>query len=81
MELIVPRGRGGGQSRLTQIFSITSRRHWRGHLIDGVYQNEQGRWMVCRHDRKPEAIDWTNPPPELIGRGQVISGVLRRAGE
>ncbi|EIM29072.1 hypothetical protein [Microvirga lotononidis] len=51
---------------------------WRGHLIYGVYQDAQGRWMVYWHGRKPEAVDWTNPPPELIGRGSVIQGVFRR---
>jgi hypothetical protein len=29
-----------------------------------VYQDEQGRWMVYRHGRKPQEIDWANPPPE-----------------
>ena len=51
---------------------------WRGHLIYGVYQDPQGRWMVYWHNRKPEAVDWTNPPPELIGRGSVVQGVFRR---
>ena len=27
--------------------------------------------------REPKAVDWTNPPPELIGKGQVIRGVFR----
>ena len=43
-----------------------------------MYQDPQGRWMVYRHGRKPEAVDWENPPPELIGRGTVIQGVFRR---
>ncbi|WP_262032481.1 hypothetical protein [Microvirga sp. Mcv34] len=58
------------------------RRHghgeWRGHLIYGVYQDPQGRWMVYWHDRQPQEVDWTNPPPELIGRAQVVQGVFRR---
>ncbi|PVE23225.1 hypothetical protein DC522_16965 [Microvirga sp. KLBC 81] len=58
-----------------------SLRHWRGHLIYGVYQDEQGHWMIYWHNRKPEAIDWANPPPELIGRGHVIHGVFRRPEE
>jgi hypothetical protein len=55
-----------------------AKRHWRGHLIYGVYQDPQGRWMVYWHGRQPEAVDWTNPPPELIGRGQGVQGVFRR---
>ncbi|WP_445504020.1 hypothetical protein [Microvirga sp. G4-2] len=51
------------------------------HLHTRQGQDAQGRWMLYRHDRKPEAIDWTNLPPELIGRGQVIGGVLRRPEE
>ena len=58
--------------------SRRERRHWRGHLIYGVYQDGEGRWMVCWHGRAPEAADWTNPPPELIGRGTVVQGVFRR---
>ena len=34
--------------------------------------------MVYWHDREPEVLDLTNPPPELIGRGQVVQGVFRR---
>jgi hypothetical protein len=52
-----------------------------GHLIYGVYQDRQGRWMIYWHNRKPQEIDWTNPPPELIGRGHVIQGVFRRPEE
>lgn len=66
---------------LTQILTITTRRPWRGQRIDGVYQDEQGRWMIHRHDRRPEALDRTNPPPELIGRGSVIQDVFRRPEE
>jgi hypothetical protein len=55
-----------------------SRREWRGHLVYGVYQDPQGRWMVYWHGRQPQAVDWENPPPELIGRGHVIQGVFRR---
>jgi hypothetical protein len=51
---------------------------WRGHLVYGVYQDGEGRWMVYWHGRKPEAVDWENPPPELVGRGQVVQGVFRR---
>jgi len=51
---------------------------WRGHLIYGVYQDDQGRWMVYWHGRKPEPVDWENPPPELVGRGTVVQGVFRR---
>ncbi|KLK93105.1 hypothetical protein AA309_11140 [Microvirga vignae] len=61
---------------LTRILALTSRRPWRAHLIDGVYQDEHGRWIIYRHDRRLEPIDRTNPP-ELIGRGQVIGGVFR----
>jgi hypothetical protein len=43
-----------------------------------VYQDAQGRWMVYWHGRAPEAVDWENPPPELIGRGTVVHGVFRR---
>jgi hypothetical protein len=51
---------------------------WRGHLVYGVYQDAQGRWMVYWHGRQPQAVDWENPPPELVGRGHVIQGVFRR---
>jgi hypothetical protein len=51
---------------------------WRGHLVYGVYQDAQGRWMVYWHGRAPQPVDWENPPPELIGRGSVIQGVFRR---
>ncbi|EIM26011.1 hypothetical protein [Microvirga lotononidis] len=51
---------------------------WRGPLIYGVYQDPQGRWMVYRHGREPEAVDWENLPPELIGRGSVVQGAFRR---
>jgi hypothetical protein len=51
---------------------------WRGHLVYGVYQDAEGRWMVYWHNRAPEAVDWTNPPPELVGRGTVVQGVFRR---
>jgi hypothetical protein len=51
---------------------------WRGQLVYGVYQDSQGRWMVYWHGRAPQAVDWENPPPELIGRGSVIQGVFRR---
>ncbi|MGO4523653.1 hypothetical protein AB4097_02180 [Microvirga sp. 2MCAF35] len=69
---------------LVQLAPLLSRRQWRGHgewrghLIYGVYQDDQGRWMVYWHGREPEAIDWGNPPPELIGRGSGIQGVFRR---
>ncbi|KLK91201.1 hypothetical protein AA309_21230 [Microvirga vignae] len=53
-------------------------RHDEGRLIYGVYQDAQGRWMVYRHNRQPQEIDWENAPPELIGRGQMIDGVFRR---
>jgi len=52
-----------------------------GHLIYGVYQDRRGRWMIYRHDRKPREVDWTNPPPELIGRVTMIEGALRRPEE
>ncbi|WP_114947228.1 hypothetical protein [Microvirga calopogonii] len=65
---------------LRDLIPALSRRpsQWRGHLIYGVYQDPQGRWMVYWHDRQPQEVDWTNPPPELIGRGQVVQGVFRR---
>ncbi|KLK94237.1 hypothetical protein AA309_04585 [Microvirga vignae] len=66
---------------LTESLALISRRHWRGRLIDGVYQDEQGRWMIYRHGRKPQELDWANPPPELIGRVHVIRGVFRRPDE
>ena len=56
----------------------TLSRHWRGHLIYGVYQDDEGRWMVYWHGRKPEPVDWENPPPERVGRGTVVQGVFRR---
>ncbi|WP_114945388.1 hypothetical protein [Microvirga calopogonii] len=63
---------------LRDLIPALSRRRWRGHLIYGVYQDPQGRWMVYWHGRQPQEVDWTNPPPELIGRGQVVQGVFRR---
>jgi hypothetical protein len=51
---------------------------WRGHLVYGVYQDPEGRWMVYWHGRAPQPVDWENPPPELIGRGTVVQGVFRR---
>jgi hypothetical protein len=63
---------------LTRLAPMLSRRHWRGHLIYGVYQDAQGCWMVYWHGRAPQAIDWENPPPELVGRGTVVQGVFRR---
>lgn len=50
----------------------------RGTLIYGVYQDRCGRWMVYRHGRKPQEVDWTNPPPGLIGPAAVIQGVFGR---
>ena len=55
---------------LTQILAITSRRDWRGHLIDGVYPDKRGRSMIYWHAREPQEIDWTNPP-ELIRHDRV----------
>ncbi|MGO4524855.1 hypothetical protein AB4097_08325 [Microvirga sp. 2MCAF35] len=66
---------------IRDLIPALSRREWRGHLIYGVYQDPQGRWMVYWHDRQPQEVDWTNPPPELIGRGQVVQGVFRRPQE
>jgi hypothetical protein len=64
---------------LSDLIGLARReRRWRGHLVYGVYQDGQGRWMVYRHGRKPQEIDWANPPPELIGRGTVVQGVFRR---
>ncbi|MEE1610344.1 hypothetical protein [Microvirga sp. CF3016] len=57
---------------------ISFSRGERGHLVYGVYQDPEGRWMVYWHGRTPQAVDWENPPPELIGRGSVIQGVFRR---
>ncbi|WP_262269033.1 hypothetical protein [Microvirga yunnanensis] len=57
---------------------VRRERHWRGPLVYGVYQDDQGRWMAYRHGRQPQEIDWENPPPELIGRGTVVQGVVRR---
>lgn len=51
---------------------------WRGHLVYGVYQDADGRWMVYWHGRQPQEIDWNDPPPELIGRGTVVQGMFRR---
>jgi hypothetical protein len=51
---------------------------WPGHLIYGVYRDRGGRWMVYRHGRAPQEIDWENPPPELTGRGSVIQGLFGR---
>ena len=56
-------------------------RHDEGRLIYGVYQDEQGRWMIYRHGRTSQAIDWENPPAELIGRAHVIRGVFRSLDE
>ena len=66
---------------LRDLIPPLTRRRWRGHLIYGVYQDEHGRWMIYWHSRQPKEVDWTNPPPELIGRGEVIHGVFRRPEE
>ncbi|WP_244470447.1 hypothetical protein [Microvirga vignae] len=52
---------------LTQLVPMLSRRSWHGQLIYGVYQDGRGRWMIYRHDRQPQEIDWTNPPPSWPG--------------
>jgi len=57
---------------------LVPRLHKRGILIYGVYQDAQGRWMVYWHGRKPQVLDWENPPPELIGQGTVIQGMWRK---
>ncbi|WP_262297214.1 hypothetical protein [Microvirga sesbaniae] len=41
---------------------------WRGLLVYRVSQDDRGRWMV----------DWRGRTPELIGRGTVVQGVVRR---
>ena len=43
-----------------------------GRLVYGVYQDSDGRWMVYLHGRGTRAVDWTDPPPDLIGQGNVI---------
>jgi hypothetical protein len=32
---------------------------------------------VYWHGRKPQVLDWENPPPELMGQGTVIQGMWR----
>lgn len=59
---------------VTGIVSILARRCWRGHLIYGIYQDEDGRWMLHRHGHPPQAIDGSHPP-DLIGRAAVVQGV------
>jgi hypothetical protein len=71
-------GRAGHALRSSSDLVRVSRGAWRGHLICGVYQDGQGRWMVYWHGRTPQEVDWENPPPELVGRGHVIQGVFRR---
>lgn len=67
---------------LRDIIGLTrAERHWRGHLIYGVYQDPQGRWMIYSDGRTPQEVDRTNPPPELIGRGEVIRRVFKRPEE
>src|SRR4051812_8139436 len=62
---------------LSQILSqILSGRIERGHLIYGIYQDPQGRWMVYRHGRGVREVDGTSPP-EPIGRGEAVSGAFR----
>lgn len=56
---------------LRDLIPMLSRRE-RGLLVYGVYQDGRGRWMIYRHGRQLREVDWTNPPPELIGQGQVI---------
>jgi len=52
-----------------------------GRLLYGIYRDGQGRWMIYRHGRAPKPVDWTNPPPELIGQGEVVRGVFGRGEE
>ncbi|MGO4571812.1 hypothetical protein [Microvirga sp. 2TAF3] len=66
---------------LSQIVPMLSRRREHGHLIYGVYEDARGRWWIYWHGRQPKDVDWTNPPPELIGQGQVIHGAFRRPRE
>ena len=66
---------------LRDLIPMLARRHWRGHLIYGVYQDPQGRWMVYWHNRQPQELDRSNPPPELIGRGTVVQGLFRQPEE
>ena len=59
---------------LREIVALVS---WRGAqpldglLVSGVYQDRRGRWMVYRIGRETCEVDWTDPPLELVGRGDV----------
>ncbi len=65
---------------LREIVPMLPRRD-HARLIYGVYQDGQGRWMVCRHGREPKPVDWTRPSPELTGTGQVLRGMFGRGEE
>lgn len=42
-------------------------------LVYGVVQDEHGQWLVIRHGRAPQPLDWTNPPPELLPRPDELN--------
>ena len=62
---------------LTLLVAPLTRNHWRGRLIYGVYQDDQGRWLLYRYGSEPHEIEWADPP-EPAARGQVSQGGLRR---
>lgn len=66
---------------LAGFMSGLAKRSERGLLVYGVYQDARGFWMVYRHGRKPKPLDWANPPPELLGQGNVIHGMFRKPEE
>lgn len=41
-------------------------------LVYGVVQDASGQWHVIRQGRAPKPLDWTNPPPELLGRAAEL---------
>jgi hypothetical protein len=50
------------------VAAMRPRRESRNVLVYGVVQDAGGQWQVIRHGHAPKPLDWTNPPPELLGR-------------
>jgi hypothetical protein len=52
-------------TRLVKDIAVAALGIRQGQLIYGVYQDEQGRWLVYRNGREAAELDWRHPPREL----------------
>jgi hypothetical protein len=50
------------------VAAMRPRRESRNVLVYDVVQDAGGQWQVIRHGHAPKPLDWTNPPPEPLGR-------------